>query len=182
VSVEENPTEPRNAFYYGRELSFVGRWDDAIRECQRYLALPRATWPNERCYAMRIIARAYVELRQWRDALDWARRACSEAEHTREPWCELARICYLTERWAECFGAAMTCLYVAKREKLYTVDPAVWGYQPHDWVAIAAWNLGMKDVALEHARKCVELEPNDMRLRRNVELIERDLAPKQEAA
>jgi hypothetical protein len=58
----------------------------------------------------------------------------------------------------------------------------VWGYQPHDWVSIAAWNLGMKDVALEHARKCVEMEPNDMRLRRNVELIEADLQPKQEAA
>ena len=131
---------------------------------------------------MRVIAKSHSELQQWAKALEWARRACSEAEGTREPWCELARICYLTSRWSECFGAAMTALYIVKREKLYTVDPAVWGYQPHDWASIAAWNLGMKDVALEHARKCVELEPNDMRLRRNVELIEADLKPKAEAA
>jgi len=182
ISIEENPTEPRNAFYYARELSFASRWQDAIDQAQRYLGLSRATWPNERCYAMRVISRCYTELKQWALALEWARRACSEAEYTREPWCELAKICYFTQRWAECFGAAMTALYIVKREKLYTVDPAVWGYQPHDWASIAAWNLGMKDVALEHARKCVEMEPNDMRLRRNVELIEADLQPKQEAA
>src|SRR5271170_5617014 len=179
VSVEENPTEPRNAFYYGRELSFVGRWQDAIDQCNRYLNLPRATWANERAYAMRVIAKSYSELFQWAKALDWARRACSEAEHTREPWCELARICYHTSRWAECFGAAMTCLTITNREKLYTVDPAVWLAMPHDYAAIAAWNMGMIDVALEHAHKAVELEPDDMRLRRNVELI---CAPKENAA
>lgn len=174
VSIEENPTEPRNAFYYARELSFAGDWISAIEQAKRYLSLPRASWPNERCYAMRVIAGAYKELRVWDDALKWARDACSEAPGTREPWCLLAEICYHTYRWSECFGAAMTALYIVKREKLYTVDPAVWGYQPHDWASIAAWNLGMKDVALEHARKCVEMAPDDIRLRQNLKLIEDD--------
>jgi hypothetical protein len=30
ISVEENPTEPRNAFYYARELSFHSNWRQAI--------------------------------------------------------------------------------------------------------------------------------------------------------
>jgi hypothetical protein len=171
VSIEENPTEPRNAFYYARELSFHGQWQMAIWQCERYLALPRATWANERCYAMRVMAKCYGELQQWAKALDWARRACSQAEHTREPWCELARLCYLTQRWEECLGAALTCLKITNREKIYTVDPEVWGAQPHDWVSIAAWNLGMKDLSIEHARKAVELSPDDMRLRRNLELV-----------
>jgi len=171
VSIEEAPHEPRNAFYYARELSFHRQWQPAIDQCKRYLDLPRAIWPNERCYAMRVMARCYSELLQWAPALDWARRACSESEHTREPWCELARICYLTQRWAECFGAALTCLSIVNREQLYTVDPAVWGYQPHDWAAIAAWNLGLKDVALEQAKKAVEMEPGDFRLRQNVEFM-----------
>src|SRR6202789_401764 len=162
VSIEENPTEPRNAFYYARELSFVGRWEDAIAQCKRYLDLPRATWANERCYAMRVMAKCHAELLQWAQALDWARRACSESEHTREPWCELARICYLTQRWEECLGAALTCLKIQHREKLYTVDPSVWGAQPHDWASIAAWNIGLKELSREHAKKAVALEPTDM--------------------
>jgi hypothetical protein len=182
VAIDENPEDPKNAFYYARELSFNRQWEQSIQECLRYLALPRATCSNERCYAMRVIARCYSEMQNWAKALEWARRACSESENTREPWCELARICYMTHRWSECFGAAMTCLYIFNRPKLYTVDPAVWGYQPHDYASIAAWNLGMHDVALEHARKCVELEPSDLRLRRNVELIEAALAPKAEVA
>ena len=68
-------------------------------------------------------------------------------------------------------GAAMTALYIFKREKLYTVDPECWGYKPHDWASIAAWNLGMKDIALEHAQKCVEMAPDDLRLRANLKLI-----------
>ena len=172
VSVEENPTEPRNAFYYARELSFRSMWREAIVEARRYLALPRATWTNERCYAMRVIARSYQELGEWADALKWARDATSEAPDTREPWHDLALACYRTARWAECFGAAMTCLGITQYEKLYTVDPAVWGAAPHDLASIAAWNLKLYDVAIEQARKAVELEPDNLRLRQNLEFCE----------
>jgi tetratricopeptide (TPR) repeat protein len=169
VSVEENPTEPRNAFYYARELSFRSMWREAIVEARRYLALPRATWANERCYAMRVIARSYQELGQWADALKAARDACSEAPDTREPWYELALACYRTQRWAESLGAALTCLGITDREKVYTMDPNVWTGAPHDLASIAAWNLGQHALAIDHARKAVELSPDDLRLRQNLE-------------
>lgn len=172
VSVEENPAEPRNAFYYARELSFFKRWREAITETVRYLSLPRATWPNERCYAMRILCTAYQELGDWDSALKWARAAASEAPNTREPWHDLALCCYRTFRWAECLGAALTCLSVTNREKVYTMDPKVWGAAPHDLASIAAWNLGQFTLAVEHARKALDLDPDDPRLRKNLELCE----------
>ena len=168
VSIEENPTEPRNAFYYARELSFHREWQAAIDQAQRYLALPRANWPNERCYAMRVIGRCLQELNRWDEALNWLRKACSEAADTREPWHDLALACYRTSRWAECYGAAMTCLSITNRELVYTVDPTVWGASPHDYASIAAWNLGLYDEAHKHAKKAVEMDPNDLRLRENL--------------
>lgn len=176
VSIEENPTEPRNAFYYARELSFRSQWREAITQARRYLDLPRATWPNERCYAMRVIGRSYQELGEWEPALKWLRDAASEAPGTREPWHDLALCCYRTSRWAECLGAALTCLSITHREKLYTVDPQVWGAAPHDMASIAAYNLGLYPLAIEHAKKAVELEPNDLRLRKNLEFCERKSA------
>ena len=168
ISIEEDPSCPRNAFYYARELSFHRQWREAITQAERYLALPRATWANERCYAMRVISRSYAELGENARALQWARRATSEAPDTREPWCELAMLCYRAQRWAECFGAAMTALDIKDRAQVYTVDPAVWGAQPHDLAAVSAWNLGLTDQARRHGANALALDPDDERLRHNV--------------
>lgn len=168
LSIKEDPHCPRNAFYYARELSFYSKWDDAIRECLRYLGLPGASWQNERCYAMRILGKCYQEKGDWRLAEHWLIRAAAEAPLTREPWVALANIYYLSHRWQECFGAAMRALSIKNKELVYTADPAVWGSQPHDLAAIAAWNLGMKDVAAEHGAKASELDPNDKRLQENL--------------
>lgn len=176
ASITEDPHDPRNAFYYTRELSFYNRWHDVITEGQRYLSLPGATWANERCYAMRVIGRAHQELGNHEAALGWFRRATSEAPHTREPWCDLARACYLTERWAESLGAALTCLKIQQREWVYTVDPEVWGYQPHDWASIAAWNLQLYELSYEHAKKAVELAPENLRLRENLRFAQTKVA------
>ncbi len=172
VSIEEDPFCPRNAFYYARELSFHKRWEDAIRQAQRFLALPRATWVNERCYAMRVMGKCYQELGDWHHALKWLRQATSEAPYTREPWHDLALGCYHMKRWAESLGAALTCLTITEREKVYTVDPQVWGAAPHDYASIAAWNLGLFDLALKHARIAAELAPEDLRLIKNLEFCE----------
>jgi glycosyltransferase involved in cell wall biosynthesis len=172
ISVDEDPHCPRNAFYYARELSFHGRWMDAVDQARRYLDLPRSTWPNERCYAMRVIGRCYQEMGDYDSALNWLRRASSEAPGTREPWYDLALACYRTRRWTECLGAALTCLTITERQKVYTVDPAVWGAQPHDLASIAAWNLGLFELSRKHARLAVDCDPNDLRLRQNLELVE----------
>jgi tetratricopeptide (TPR) repeat protein len=172
VSIEEDAHCPRNAFYYARELSFNRQWQDAITQAERYLALPRATWPNERCYAMRVIGRCYQELGNWSEALKWHRKATNEAPDTREPWAELAMLCYRLSRWPESLGAALCCLDIKNREKVYTVDPAVWGSQPHDSASIAAYNMGLYELALEHARKAVEIDGSDLRLRQNLAFCE----------
>ena len=175
VSIEEDPFCPRNAFYYARELSFHGHWREAITQAERYLALPRATWPNERCYALRVIGRCYQELGEPENAVKSFRLACAEAPYTREPWHELAKQCYLMSRWPECLGAALTCLSITHRDKVYTVDPSVWGAPAHDWASIAAWNLKLYALAYEHALLAVEKDPNDFRLRQNLAFCEQKI-------
>ena len=107
--------------------------------------------------------------------------AASEAPNTREPWCELAMLNYRQGRWEECFAYAMRALRITDRLKVYTCDPAVWGAQPHDLAAIAAWNLGLKDVALAQAKQALELEPTDIRLQNNVKWMSGE-EPVQDAA
>lgn len=171
MSVKEDPNDPRNAFYYARELSFHSRWADSIRECERYLALPGANWPNERCYAYRVMSRCYSELGDWNNAIRCARLGVVEAPYTREPWCEIAKLAYQRHQWAECYGAAMSALAITDRELVYTVDPEVWGALPHDYASIAAWNLGLKEVAIIQAENALLKDPENDRLLSNLEMM-----------
>lgn len=176
LSVDEDPNCPRNAFYYARELSFHARWQDAIDACNRYLKLPGATWNNERCYAYRVMAKCYSELGNLAEAEKSLFMAASEAPNTREPWCELSLLMYKQKRWEESFTFALRTLKIENRELVYTCDPEVWGHQPHDLASIAAWNLGLKEIALKQAKLAVEKTPHDARLQANLKHIEDSLA------
>jgi glycosyltransferase involved in cell wall biosynthesis len=178
VSVEEDPLCPRNGFYYARELSFHREWQKSIDECNRYLALPKATWPNERCYAYRVMGRCYAELGNDWQAERSFQMAAYEAPNTREPWCELAMIYYRQSRWPECFAAALRALSIKDKELVYTVDPAVWGHQPHDLAAISAWHLGLHKFSLEQAQIALSFEPENERLKNNVEMIQQAIETK----
>lgn len=179
MSVKEDPVDPRNAFYYARELSFHKRWNDSIRECERYLALPGANWPNERCYAYRVMSRCYDELGDWDNAIRCARMAMIEAPGTREPWCEIAKLTYRRHMWAESYGAAMTALAITNRELVYTVDPEVWGALPHDYAGIAAWHLGLKDEAVSHTETALSFDPGNTRLIDNLRFMKEQLQSKE---
>jgi glycosyltransferase involved in cell wall biosynthesis len=175
MSVKEDPSDPRNAFYYARELSFHNQWERSIEECLRYLSLPGANWPNERCYAYRVMARCYSELGDWDNAIKHARLGVIEAPHTREPWCEVGKLAYQRQQWAECYSAMMSALAIEHREWVYTVDPEVWGAMPHDYASIAAWHLGIKEEALRHGQLALDKEPDNERFAANVSMMGRHL-------
>lgn len=176
LSIKEDPRCPRNAFYYARELTFYSKWDEAIKALHRYLEMPEAVWPNERCYAMRLLGKAYEHVGNGYEAVAWYRRACAEAPNTREPWCDLAMFLYRRSEWAECFGASMKALSIKDKQLVYTCDPTVWGYWAHDLASISAWQLGLHDVALEQAQLALQHEPEDLRLKGNLEYIQRHIS------
>lgn len=167
LAVTEDPRCPRNAFYYARELTFYGKWLDATVALNKYLDMPEATWQNERCYAMRLLGKCYDQLGQ--NGVDWLTRACNEAPNTREPWVELAQSYYHKKMWQECYNSAKRALEIKDKALVYTMNPAVWGAEPHDLIAISAHYLGLKDDAIEHGQLAVDFEPNDKRLKRNLE-------------
>ncbi len=172
LSIKEDPHCPRNAFYYARELTFYKRWQEAVTALNAYLALPGATWTNERCYAMRLLAKSHQALNNHSESVKWARLACAEDPNTREPWVELASIYYHQRQWHNCFSAAKTALDIKDKALVYTMDPAVWGAAPHDLLAISAYNLGLYDLALEHGKIAADFKPKDKRLADNLKFYQ----------
>lgn len=169
VSVQEDPHCQRNALYYGRELIFNERWDDAIFELNRYLALPKAVWINERCYAYRLLAQAYVALGRKELAEASLHKATAETPHTREPWGAWADYHYAKHSWFECYAATAKALSITTRELVYTTDPKYWGAHLHDLHALSAYNIKSYDIAVEHGMIAVSLSPDDTRLQKNLD-------------
>lgn len=175
VAVKEDDRDPSHYFYYSRELTFYGRWDEAKAALTKYLGMNAASAQNERCYAMRLMAKCYIETGDWRSAEKWLMQAVGEAPDTREPWCELARLMYYQQRWEECFASSMRALKIKDRALVYTCDPEVWGHWPHDLASIAAWHLGLRDISIEQAQLAVEKSPDDERLQENLKYVRGDL-------
>jgi tetratricopeptide (TPR) repeat protein len=173
LAVTEDPRCPRNAFYYARELTFYSMWGEAVVALFKYLDNPKANWPNERCYAMRLLGKSYAALGSRHHSLEWRKRAAEEAPNTREPWVELAEYYYSVQAWKECLYASERALAIKDKQAVYTMDPSVWGAKPFDFAAISAYNLDLYDKAVTYGEAAVELEPEDERLAANLAFYKR---------
>jgi glycosyltransferase involved in cell wall biosynthesis len=168
MSVKEDPSCPRNAFYYARELTFYQKWDEAIVALEKYLEMPNATFIADRAFAMRLLGKSCKARGMERASMQWFRLACAEQPEARENWIELAQACYEKQLWAECFGAASSALNITQKELVYTMDPTAWGSKPHDLLAIAAYRLGFKEQAIKHGEIALSFEPDNQRLLANM--------------
>ena len=169
LAVTEDAHCPRNAFYYARELTFYRKWGESIVALFKYLDNPQANWPNERCYAMRLLGKAYQALGVMDQARHWYQQATIEAPNTREPWVDAAEFFYTQKDWENCMNFGLKALEIKNKQEVYTMDPAVWGAKPYDLIAISAYNFGLYDTAVEYGQKAVELDPDNTRLVNNLQ-------------
>jgi glycosyltransferase involved in cell wall biosynthesis len=164
-SVQEDPHDDRNAFYYARELYFYGEYQKSTEEFKRHLSLPTATWKPERAASMRYIAKMDDDLQVKEE---WLRKAVEEAPNRREAYVDLAALYYTTNSWLACLDSAENALDIVEKPLEYLCEEYAWGYAPYDYAAIAAYNLGKTSEALEYGMEAVELNPTDERLQRNI--------------
>jgi glycosyltransferase involved in cell wall biosynthesis len=170
-AAKEAPECPRSAFYYARELSYRYKWADCIEAFQRYLQLPGYLWWHEKAFAYRVMGNAHSKLGNPYEAEKNFHLAAAEAPGTREPWCNLAMLMYTQNRWEECFAYSMRALRITDPDHVHTSDPNVWGAWPHDLASLAAWHLKLSEICIEQARLAVEKDPNDERLKKNLDFV-----------
>jgi glycosyltransferase involved in cell wall biosynthesis len=164
-SVQEDPHDDRNAFYYARELYFYGEYQKSTEEFKRHLNLPTATWRPERAASMRYLSKMDDDLQVKED---WLKKAALEAPNRREAYVDLAALYYSTQSWLACLDSVENALDIIEKPLEYLCEEYAWGYAPYDYAALAAYNLGKTSEALEYGMKAVELNPTDERLQRNI--------------
>jgi len=172
LAVAEDPENDRNLHYLGREYLFHGLWKESEQTLLRHLALPTATWPDERCASMRFLARAVGRQGRRQEAEQWLYRAMAEAPWLREPWLDAASLALEEKDWPGALFFARKALAIRERSRSYINEAASWGERPYDLAALAAWRLGLYDLALDYGRRALSLRPEDPRLRENLRWYE----------
>lgn len=168
LAVAEAPEDDRSRHYLGREYFYYRRWDDCIRTLRVHLNLPTATWADERAASMDYIAKSYAALGQLQQARQWHLRACGEAPWMREMWLGWAEFSYAQGSWEDVLYACRQALGITHRPLSYLSHSRCWGSLPYDLAAIAAWRLGLYPLAVEYGRQALAMEPEDPRLRENM--------------
>jgi tetratricopeptide (TPR) repeat protein len=163
MAVDEDKYSDRNAFYYARELYFNGLYPEAIEEFKRHLSLPTAWWKPERASSCNYLARMDLE-----NAEHWCLKSMEEAPGRREPMVLMARHFHSKKEWERCLDWAQNALLIKDKNLDYIVEDFAWGYEVYDLAALAAWELGLRELALEYGEKAAELNPTDERLQRNL--------------
>ena len=171
LSVQESPDDDRNMHYLGREYMFYKNWNKCIETLKKHLSLPTATWKDERSASMRYIARAYRAKNNMQEARRWLYRAISETPYLREPYVEMARLAYAQNDWTGVIHMAEEALKIKERPQSYINEGFCWDHTIYDLAAIAFYNLGLYENALNFAQTAAEMSPQNERLQKNLEII-----------
>ena len=171
MAVAETPGSDRMVYYLGREYMYAGRWQDCIETLNCYLKLPAARWPEERCAAMRWIAKSCQKTGDFKAAYQWYYKAIGEQPAMRDAYVECARMSYLLEDWSTVLAMISEALNIHEKSKCYVNMGYSWDYTPDDLAAIACYRLGMYRQSFWHAQKALTYDPGNERLQNNLELI-----------
>jgi len=171
LAVREDPDNDRNMHYLGREYFFRGQYDKAIETLKRHLALPSATWDEERAASMRYMGLSFERLGDMTQADAWLLNAHIQAPRQREPLVERAKLALSEQRWGSAVTLCEEALGLTERPGSYMAEPYAWNEGPWDIMGVALWYLGQKESARECARKALDLNPGDERLQRNLDAM-----------
>lgn len=175
MSVEEDPEDDRNMHYLGREYMYYEKWNEAIDTLLRHLSLKRSTWKDERAASMRFIARSYLGLKRPLEAKMWLLNAIEEAPYLREGYVELARLYYEEGNYEKTYENLKEASKIKEKPKTYINEDFCWNFYFYDLFSVVAFQLGKREEALDYAKKALELNPDEERIKKNITFMEESI-------
>ena len=167
LAVRENPHSARNLHYLGREYMYAEKWQNCIDTLTEYLSPNISFWDEERSASMRFIARSYSMLGNPTEQKKWLYRAVAEAPRLREPYMELAFAAYKSGDFESQYYFSREALKIDQKTYGYANEIFAWNAEPYDLAAIALFNLGRIDEAIQFSEKAIAQDPSCERLREN---------------
>lgn len=124
-----------------------------------------------KAYTARNLARLYVKISDKDNAMRWFKIA-TDHSNQRENWYALCNYYHQLQDWDSSFICAKRALSDNTPRQGFTYESDAWNSKIYDLAALSSFYLGIKKQAIEWGRRAVELNPNDQRLKKNLEYYE----------
>ncbi len=170
AELRRRPDDARTQFYLAQSLADSGETERAV-EAYRLRAANRSGWESERALALHRLARCLELLgRPVDEVADAYAAAWDAAPHRAEPLVDLARVERTRERHhvAQVFAERAVSLARPASDELF-VDDSVYRWRALDEYAVTCSWTGRRDEGRRAAEAALAAEPQEPRLRENVE-------------
>lgn len=164
LAVSEDPADDRNQYYLAREYFFNAMYSKAADMFSKHVANPRATWAPERAASYRYLAKCEPER-----AEEYLLNALRESPGRREALVELGQHYYNNKLWEAALDPLKQAIDIKEKPLDYLCEAFAWGDLPYDLAANCAYQTGRHEEAYEWGLIASQLNPNDDRLKLNVE-------------
>lgn len=169
VEARDMPDNDRSAHYYGRELMYEKKWDEAIRELKRHLSLPSAGWRAERAASMRYIANCYAYKGDTEMQELWLWKCAQEDPNHREAAYALGELYMNRKDYRAACRAYEKCLSVKTRSREYISNETEWSGRPNFLYAQCLWWTGDWASAEGETMKALAMEPDNAEYRKQLD-------------
>lgn len=173
MAVKETPDDARMWTYLTREYYFKKMWVEVIEASGGALECETG-WNVEKSFVCRLAAQAAYNLNL--NPEPFINEGLKHDPDSIEMWHEAAFFYYKMGRWQECWDAASKRLSLKKTTN-YLCQNDVWDWRMYDLMAMAKWNLGDKDACKKWLEIALRSNPEEERLKRNMEFVENALRP-----
>lgn len=160
TAVDEDPTNPRNLYYYARELFHYKEYLPAKRVFEEYLKY--SNFDAEKAYALRYLAKC--DPNNAEKHLKESVKLC----YCREGVLALANHYYIKQQWKQCFKHSLEAMEIKERLNEFMSEEWAYGHMAYDLAAISSWQLEHWEDALRYGEIALEMSPDDKRLQDNV--------------
>jgi len=156
VDCFKNPENDRNSHYLGRELFYRGKFNSAIKELVRHVAMNK--WPTEASESMIYIGDSHQALGHRSLAIASYTKAFDIEPKRREPLMRLAEMYYKESKAAHVIAYVAAALQIPP-STFYSNNSAYYEYLPHEYMYWALWQKGEYNASKRHFDYCLAYKP-----------------------
>lgn len=175
MGIDQKPNDFIQQWYYGRELFYHKRYEDSINQLEFVKTMPFVGFEYQRAASLVFLGHGYKAIGDYKKAEEAYIMSANQINDVREPMLYLTEMYYEIQRWYACVDAGLRALDISYVQGSWYEDKTNYEDKPHDFLAIAFYNVGDYQKALEHINIALGYKPYDLRLQNNLKIIQNKL-------